>query len=94
MAGRSRSRDSAARCGYLRADGLACTSTLPKGWDFCVAHAERRGADILAETPERVELVVSIPRFNVPLAGITRSQWEAIRLEMCGIVLPPEQPDL
>jgi hypothetical protein len=63
-------------------------------WDFCARHIEYQGAKLLGETPERVELVVSIPRFKVPLAGISRSQWEAIRLLLCDITLPPERVDV
>jgi hypothetical protein len=31
---------------------------------------------------------VSVPALVVPLGGITRSEWEAVRLSMCGIALP------
>jgi hypothetical protein len=52
---------------------------------------EARGAELLAETPGRITLEVTLPKFDVPLGGLSRLQWEACRLVMCNVV-PPTNP--
>ena len=66
----------------------------PATWDYCVAHATKRGHELLAQTPDRVSVELELPRFATPLGGISRSEWEAVRILLCGIVLEPERPDV
>lgn len=91
MAGRARKRANALRCSAVRADGVVCGNVAPAGWDYCVVHAERRGEELLRENPERLELMVTLPRFAVPLGGWSRSEWEGVRLCMSGFMLPPAE---
>jgi hypothetical protein len=82
-------KDDRLRCPYPLSDGSPCGTLTPKGgWDFCVRHVELRGAELLRDTTERVDVTVSLPRFAIPLGGLSRSEWEAVRLVMCGIVTP------